>query len=116
MTPEAVADPGLEVEARVRVVLGEDVTLRAMGLRTELEGSLLVVDHPGQPAPTASGELRLEEGTFRAYGQDLTIERGRLFFAGGPISNPGIDLRAYRRVPEGDVLAGLQARGTLRAP
>jgi translocation and assembly module TamB len=116
VTPEAVADEGIEMEMRVRVVLGEDVKLRALGLRTDVEGSLLLVDQPGMPAPTASGQLELEEGTFRAYGQDLTIERGRLFFAGGPISNPGLDVRAYRRVPEGNVTAGLQARGTLRAP
>jgi translocation and assembly module TamB len=111
----AVGEPVLQIAARVRVVLGDEVKLAALGLETELEGSLLIVEQPGV-ATSASGELRLQSGTFQAYGQDLVIDRGRLFFAGGPLTDPGIDLRAHRSVPEADVTAGIQATGTLRAP
>ena len=44
------------------------------------------------------------------------IERGRLFYVGGPLLDPGIDVRAYRKVVEDNVTAGINARGTLRAP
>ena len=108
-------DPGLEIAARVRIVLGDEVKLEALGLETELEGSLLIVEEPGA-ATTASGELELVSGTFQAYGQDLVIDSGRLFFAGGPLTDPGIDIRAHRDVPEAGVVAGIHARGTLRAP
>jgi len=112
--PQAV-DVGVAIAARVRIVLGRDVKLSAQGLETKLRGALMVVEEPGQ-GTRASGQLELSEGTFKAYGQDLVIERGRLNFAGGPILDPGIDVRAYRKVPEDNVTAGINARGTLRAP
>src|SRR4029079_13627274 len=55
-------------------------------------------------------------GTFKAYGQDLTIERGRLDFAGGSLSDPGIDVRASRKIHENLVTVGIQARGTISQP
>lgn len=111
----AAVDTGLEISARVRIRLGNDVTLSAVGLETKLRGALLVIEEPGQ-GTRASGQLELSEGTFKAYGQDLVIERGRLNYAGGPIYDPGIDVRAYRKIPEDDVTAGINARGTLRQP
>jgi translocation and assembly module TamB len=103
-----------ELSARVRLVLGEDVDVDVLGLKAKPRGSILVVDRPGQ-ATRGFGELELREGTFKAYGQDLTIERGRLVFAGGPIVNPGVDVRAFRRADDG-VVAGVEVEGTLREP
>ena len=97
--------------ARVRLVLGDDVEVDAFGLHAEPTGSLLVIEEPGRPT-SASGELDVDGGTFQAYGQDLTIDSGRLVYAGGPITNPGINLRASRTADDGTV-AGLQATGTL---
>ena len=72
------------------------------------------IEEPGK-VTRGTGELELKDGTFKAYGQDLTIERGRLIFAGGPLSNPGVDLRAFRKADDGTV-AGIDARGTLAKP
>jgi translocation and assembly module TamB len=114
--PDAAGEPrpgSAEVAGRVRVILGDDVEVDVLGLHAEPTGSLLIVEAPDRPT-TATGELEVSEGTFQAYGQDLTIERGRLVFA-GPVTDPGIDLRAFRRASDG-VVAGLDATGTLRAP
>src|SRR4029079_2826075 len=111
---EVAAKPPVAVAARVRVLLGEDVDLNALGLAAKPRGSILALEEPGRPA-TATGEIEVSGGTFKAYGQDLTIERGRLVFAGGPLSDPGIDLRAYRKADDGTT-AGIEARGTLREP
>ena len=54
------------------------------------------------------------QGQYSIYRQDLTIERGRFIFASGPISDPGLDMRAVRRT--GEILAGVLARGTLKSP
>ncbi|HEY8022823.1 MAG TPA: translocation/assembly module TamB domain-containing protein, partial [Thermoanaerobaculia bacterium] len=114
--PASTAKPAtpIAVEARVRVVLGNDVDFKALGLAGKPKGSLLASELPGR-SPTAVGEIEIDEGTFKAYGQDLTIERGRLIFAGGPLDDPGIDLRAYRKADDGTT-AGIEARGTLKAP
>jgi translocation and assembly module TamB len=111
-TPERRRD--LPVAARIRLVLGEEIEVRAFGLVAEPSGSLLLVEEPGRPT-TAIGEIEVDRGTFKAYGQDLTIERGRLVYAGGPLDNPGVALRAYRRADDG-VVAGIEARGRLQAP
>ena len=44
----------------------------------------------------------------------LDIERGRLLFSGGPVNNPGVDIRAVKQYP--DVKAGVNVRGTLLQP
>ncbi|HSG38209.1 MAG TPA: translocation/assembly module TamB domain-containing protein, partial [Thermoanaerobaculia bacterium] len=107
-------DSAWDVYARVRVILGEEVEVKASGFTGEIDGSLLLIEQPDRPT-TAVGELVIEEGRYKAYGQDLTIERGRIIYAGGPLDNPGVDLRAFRKAADGTV-AGINVRGTLRSP
>jgi len=45
----------------------------------------------------------------------LTIRTGRLLFAGGAVTEPGLDIEAVRK-PAPDVLVGVKARGKLRTP
>lgn len=99
---------------RVRLVLGHEVSFKGLGFTTNLEGSLLAIEEPGRPT-MGSGELTIVSGRYKAYGQDLTIDRGRVIFAGGPIDNPGLDARAYR-VAKDTIVAGLLIRGTLKSP
>jgi translocation and assembly module TamB len=103
----------LALRARVRILLGEEVIVSGLGLDAEVRGSLLVIGEPGS-ATHATGELDLSGGTFSAYGQKLDLERGRLIFANSPVTSPALDLRASRTT--GDVVAGIDARGTLANP
>ncbi|HEV2846860.1 MAG TPA: translocation/assembly module TamB domain-containing protein, partial [Thermoanaerobaculia bacterium] len=112
---EAAAAQPRQLYARLRVILGEKISVKAQGFSGRPSGSLLVIEQPGK-ATTAVGELEIKEGIYKSYGQDLTIDRGRVIFAGGPIDNPGLDLRAFRRTRDGDDLAGVNIRGTLRSP
>lgn len=103
-----------EVYARVRTVLGDNVSFNGFGLKARVQGNILVVDQPGEPT-TGSGELKIVDGEYRAYGQGLVIETGRILFSGGPIGQPGLDVRAVRR-PEEGITVGVQVRGNLRQP
>jgi translocation and assembly module TamB len=107
----------LAVDAHVRLVVPNPaVELDAFGLKGVPYGSVLLAEGPGSPMATGTGELDiLKGGTFQAYGQNLTIERGRLIF-GGPIDDPGIDIRASRLSDDRTVTAGIEARGTLTQP
>lgn len=105
---------GPEIYARVRTVLGDKVRFNGFGLKARLEGNILAIDKPGEPT-TASGELKIVDGEYRAYGQGLVIEKGRILFPGGPIGQPGLDVRAFRR-PEEGITVGVQVRGNLRQP
>ncbi len=97
----------------LRLTLGDRVSLYGYGFEGRLEGNLLLEDSPGQP-PRGTGEISIPEGRYRAYGQRLDIEQGRLVFAGGPLVNPGLDFRAVRKVNQ--VTSGLKVRGTLHDP
>jgi translocation and assembly module TamB len=109
----AAAAERWQIHARVQIGLGDKVRVDAYNFRGRVTGTVLAVDEP-QKATTGTGELRFESGTYEVYGRPLTIDPGRLVFAGGPIADPGLDVRAVRKV--GDVLAGVQARGTLSHP
>jgi translocation and assembly module TamB len=104
---------GYRVRTDVRMSLGKEVYVDVFGLRGRLEGSVLAQTRPDEVA-TASGELEIEDGKYEAYSKELEVERGRLLFAGGPIADPGVDLRAGKKVPGYEV--GVVARGRLRRP
>ncbi|MEW5744783.1 MAG: translocation/assembly module TamB domain-containing protein [Nitrospirota bacterium] len=102
-----------KIYARIRIVLGDRVSFSGFGLNGNVRGSVLVVDEPGQ-LTTAQGELSIVNGRYTAYGRSLQIDRGRLLFAGGPVTNPVLDMSAVRKA--GDVTAGVRVQGNLRNP
>ncbi len=112
--PPSDQEAALDLTASVSFVLGDQVHFSGFGLTTRLEGSVDVDEVPGYDT-AGQGELRLVDGRYKAYGQDLTIDRGRLLFDGGPITQPAIDLSAYRQ-PQSDVRVGVRARGALDQP
>lgn len=101
------------IYSRVQLNLGEKIHFTGFNFDGDITGNIITADEPDRPT-TALGELRVVQGEYRIYRQDLKVERGRLIFASGPIDDPGLDMRATRRT--GDVLAGVQARGTLKSP
>jgi translocation and assembly module TamB len=105
--------PPWKIHSRVRLILGDRVSLYGFGFEGTIGGNLLLIDEPGK-VTAASGELNVVEGRYRAYGQRLEVEQGRLLFAGGPITNPALDLRAVRHIQE--VTAGIKVYGPLRQP
>ncbi len=104
------APGGPVVEINLDLDLGEAVYFDGFGLSARLGGSLKLSQVAGQP-PSAQGQLEIHDGRFKAYGQNLSIERGRLIFA-GPIDNPGLDIRATRKA--GNVTAGIEIGGTAK--
>jgi translocation and assembly module TamB len=103
----------LTVKTQITMTLGPSVNLDTMGLTGQLTGSV-AVRSGYDPITRATGELSVQKGEYSAYGRKLDIQRGRLIFTGGPIDNPGIELRAVKRYP--DVTAGINVRGTLQHP
>ena len=102
-----------EVVSTITLELGDRVHLDAMGLTARLIGSVTV--RSGYDAITrGTGELSVAEGKYAAYARKLDIQRGRLIFNGGPIDDPGIDVKAQKEFP--DITAGINVRGTLTQP
>jgi translocation and assembly module TamB len=103
----------IKVFSDITLVLGERVTVNTQGLSGRLSGSI-TVNSDDTGINRGSGELKVEEGKYLAYGRNLDIQRGRLLFSNGFISDPGLDLRAVKKFP--DITAGVNVRGTLRSP
>jgi autotransporter translocation and assembly factor TamB len=102
----------LDVTAEVTLSLGENVVFRGFGFNTHLDGTVVASDQPGR-LTQGRGELVFREGIYRGYGQSLSVEPGRLVFA-GPIDDPTVDVRAYRRADDG-TRAGFLVGGTLKS-
>jgi translocation and assembly module TamB len=110
---EQVIEEKWLVHTKVRLTLGERVHFYGFGFDGRFAGSLLLQDEPGQ-LTKAVGEINVAEGRYVAYGQNLQVEHGRLLYTNGPVTNPGLDIRAVRQV--GTITAGLKVRGTLNQP
>lgn len=97
----------------LRLVLGESVIIKLHGLDARLGGDLtLTTNERGDFL--GNGEIRVIQGHYATYGLRLPITRGRLFFPGGPVERPTIDILALRTV--GEVRAGVQVSGTPQVP
>ncbi|MCU1717124.1 translocation/assembly module TamB domain-containing protein [Pseudomonas sp. 5P_3.1_Bac2] len=101
------AGPAIAMDIDVQVGQ-ERLSFKGFGLTAEVAGRL----HIGNDLD-ARGELALNKGRFRAYGQRLNIRRARILFT-GPIDEPFIDVEAVRKVD--DVTAGLRLTGSATAP
>jgi translocation and assembly module TamB len=102
------------IHANIELRLGDEVRFDGFGLSSRLRGRVRVIEAPGVPT-RARGELQLVDGRYKAYGQDLNIENGRLLFTGGALTDPAVELRATRK-PREDITVGVLVRGTLDKP
>jgi translocation and assembly module TamB len=107
------------INATVTVNLSDKTHLVGMGLDGHLRGQLVVSERPGR-ATTGQGQIQVD-GTYKAYGQNLQIDRGQLLFATTPIDNPGLNIRAIRKInPNATVddgqQVGLNVTGTAKRP
>ena len=91
--------------------MGEKLHVRGRGLDAGLRGDLHITSPAGRLG--VDGTLRTADGTYRAYGQKLDIDRGALTFV-GPIENPRLDIEATR--PNLDVRVGVIVTGSALNP
>ena len=103
----------LPLQAIITVNLGENIEVKGYGLDSTVTGQLTVREVPETPT-TGSGQLSVA-GRYQAYGQDLTIEDGRLLFAGTPLDNPRLAITAMRKIDEG-LSTGVRIAGTAKRP
>ncbi|MBJ2345656.1 MULTISPECIES: translocation/assembly module TamB domain-containing protein [Pseudomonas] len=93
----------------IDVIVGQEkLAFSGFGLTANVQGQV----HIGDNMDTR-GELWLNDGKYRAYGQRLTVRRARLLFA-GPIDQPYLDIEAIRQTD--DVIAGIRLSGSAEQP
>jgi translocation and assembly module TamB len=110
-------DHAWAISAQVQLEVAPKVTLQLADFGSRLQGAITITKRP-QESAVGNGELRLLDGEYRAYGQDLRVRQGVIIFAHEPIDNPSLDIRAIRRI-YGDkpiVFAGIHITGQLKSP
>ncbi len=110
---EPVEQSPWQIFTDVQLRLGEDVQFNGFGLRGFVGGRLALHDEP-QRLTTARGVLSVRDGRYKAYGQDLKIDTGRVLYNDSLLDNPGLDIKAARHV--GEITAGIRVGGQLREP
>jgi len=100
-------------DAKLRVTIGDHALVKMKGLEAKLAGGVQL-DFQSIDKIAGSGEIRTVSGSYKAYGVDLKIGRGRLFYRGGPIDQPALDILAFRSAA--GVKAGVTIGGVLNAP
>lgn len=111
--PGPQSPPGLlaRADVKLRIDLGQDLHLHGRGLDAALRGQLRVSTPGGELA--VDGTIRVVDGTYRAYGQNLQIQRGTLTFT-GEVANPRLDVLALR--PDIDTRVGVIVSGLASNP
>ncbi|MFT7526721.1 MAG: autotransporter translocation and assembly factor TamB [Arenicella sp.] len=98
---------------RLTVDLGKQAHIRAQGVDADISGKLLVFQESGGIL-RGDGQITVNNGRYRAYGQDLKIDQGGLLFSGGSIEDPSLDLKAEKKVEL--ITAGVGVTGRASSP
>jgi translocation and assembly module TamB len=112
---ESEPDSSDRVTTRIKVTLGDAVRVDAYGLRARLEGAVTVSTVPDDVA-RGNGVIRVAEGQYKAFGQDVTITRGTLTYINAPLNEPVLDIVAERKIKNADITVTVNVRGTIDRP
>lgn len=103
----------LDLDIKIKVVLGDRVYVRMAGIDARLAGTVdMVITDPNDIR--GKGVISTVKGSYKAYGVNLDIEKGRIIFTGGSVTKPTLDILAIRTVK--DVSAGVIVVGTIQRP
>jgi len=115
---DATSELAQRLQGRLGVHLGEDASTSAIGMQARLAGGLELLWDRQNIEPRARGVIRIPEGAYRAYGQNLQITDGEVVFTGHAIDNPSLNIDAMREIfgdPQVEA-AGVAIRGNARDP
>lgn len=107
----------LPINLNLTLTVGPDFNISAMGLKTGVQGDIKISQKPNS-FMIAKGTIFLNNGRFKAYGQNLLIEKGRISFVGA-LENPNIEVRAIRdphTMENENVTVGLMVTGNAKVP
>lgn len=95
----------------VKLDLGHNFRVQGYGLQTYLNGELELTNSGWNPM--LMGTIYTERGRFKAYGQNLIVEKGSIIFSGNYM-NPALDVLAIRAQTQERV--GVNIIGTATHP
>ncbi|MBD1557250.1 translocation/assembly module TamB [Vibrio sp. S9_S30] len=105
----------MNIQTNVNVKIGDDFRLSAFGLLGNLKGDLKVSQR--DKGPFVVGEVNILNGSYRSFGQDLLIQKGKILM-NGPVDQPYVAITAIRNPDniQDDVTAGIRVDGPADTP
>ena len=115
LNPVVAPSSPIALKSAILVRIGDRVSIDAFGLKAGLTGGIHIVQNDDKLG--LNGQITIPYGRFHAYGQDLLVRKGTIFFT-GPAENPSLEIEAIRNpdATEDDVTAGIRVTGTASAP
>ena len=115
LKPISPRSNSIPINSHLVIRVGNDVRLNAFGLKARLQGDLKMVQD--QRGLGLNGQINIPSGSFRAYGQDLIVNKGVLLFSGPP-DQPLLNIEAIRNpdATADGVTAGVRVTGMADAP
>jgi len=98
-----------DIITNINVNIDKAFKVEGQGLQSHLFGQLQISQKENNPFQLV-GQIQSIKGTFKAYGQNLKIEKGEFTF-NGPIDNPFFNLRASRSIKAEDINVGIEVTG-----
>ena len=98
----------ISTRVKLNVNLGDNVQIKGLGFEGALTGGLLVSGETDKLL-LGTGDIVINKGTYRAYGQQLAVDNGKIQYSGGALDNPNLDIKAVRK--EKKFTAGLHLLG-----
>jgi translocation and assembly module TamB len=102
-------DNPFDIFTNVRVVIADTFKVEGQGFIGRLGGELQVNQQANQPLQLF-GSLKIPEGRYSAYGQDLSVTKGTIAF-NGTANNPYVTMQATRTIEQDNVIVGIDATG-----
>ncbi|GAK84726.1 uncharacterized protein YtfN [Vibrio ponticus] len=104
-----------DIETNINIKIGDDFKLSAFGLEGGLVGELNVTQK--NKGPFIVGEVNVEDGSYKSFGQDLLITEGKILM-NGPADQPYVQITAIRNPDntQDDVTAGVKVTGPADEP
>jgi len=102
-------DKPFDIFTNVRVVIDDKFKVEGQGFIGRLGGELQVNQQANQPLQLF-GSLKIPEGRYNAYGQDLSVTKGTIAF-NGTATNPYVTMQATRTIEQENVIVGIDAKG-----
>ena len=106
---QIVNDKPFDIFTNVRVVIADTFNVEGQGFIGRLGGELQVSQQANQPLQLF-GSLKIPEGRYSAYSQNLSVTKGTISF-NGIANNPYISIQATRSIEDENIIVGIDATG-----
>ena len=112
--------PEMDIYSHISIILEDNIYLSVQGLRGNIAGKVLIDGDPKRTI-TGNGTLILKDGSYDIRGQNLKIEQGQIIFSNSPITNPNLNIQAFREINSfglhnQKLMVGVNIKGTVSNP